>query len=79
MAQMNLFTKQKQIHRHTEQFCVCQGRWWRGVGWMGSLGVSRSKLLHLEWISNKVPHTEQGTVPDLLEETMMENNILKKE
>ena len=25
-----------------------------GVGWTGSLGVSRCKRLHLEWISNEV-------------------------
>ena len=25
-----------------------------GVGWTGILGVSRCKLLHLEWISNEI-------------------------
>ena len=25
-----------------------------GVGWMGKFGVSRCKLLYLEWISNEV-------------------------
>ena len=36
---MNLFTKQKQIHRHREQTCGCQGE--GGVGWgrTGSLGL----------------------------------------
>ena len=51
MAQMNLSTKQKQTHRHREQTCGCQD-----MGWMGTwgLGVSRCRLLHLEWISNEV-------------------------
>ena len=35
---MNLFTKQKQTHRHREQTCGCQGGWacgWDGVGVWG--------------------------------------------
>ena len=48
---MNLPTKQKQTHRHREQTCGCQG----GEGGMDwEFGVSRGKLLHLEWINNKV-------------------------
>ena len=36
MTQMNLFTKQKQIHRHREKTCGCQG----GGGWgRDGLGV----------------------------------------
>ena len=53
MTQMNLSTKQKQTHRHREQTCFCQGEgeWGReGLG----VWVSRCKLLHLEWINNKV-------------------------
>ena len=51
---MNLPTKQKQTHRRREQTCGCHGgggeRDGRGVwGWTG-----RCKLLHLEWIDNKV-------------------------
>ena len=47
MAQMNLSTKQKQTHRHSDQTCGCQE--------MGKeCGVGRCKLLHLEWINNKV-------------------------
>ena len=37
MAQMNLSTKQKQIHRHRAQTCGCQGG--GGEGWTGSLGL----------------------------------------
>ena len=48
---MNLSTKQKQTHRHREQTYGCQ---WGGgrVDW--EFGVSRCKLLHIEWINNKV-------------------------
>ena len=51
MTQINLSLKQKWIHRHREQICVTKGR--RG-GLDGECGVSRGKLLHLEWIDNKV-------------------------
>ena len=47
---MNLSTKQKETHRHREQTHSCQ----RGVGGTEEFGVSRCKLLHLEWISNEV-------------------------
>ena len=50
---MNLFAKQKQNHRHREQTWDCQGG--REVsGMVGEFGVSRHKLLNLEWISNEV-------------------------
>ena len=53
MAQMSLSTKQKQTHRHREQTWVCQGG--EGVSGMdGKFGVSRRKLLHLEWVDNEV-------------------------
>ena len=51
MTQMNLSLKQKWIHRHREQICVTKGR--RG-GLDGEFGVSRCKVLHLEWMDNKV-------------------------
>ena len=54
MAQMNLSTKQKQIHGHREQTCGCQGGW-GGSGMDGEFEVGRCKLLNLEWISNEVP------------------------
>ena len=46
---MNLSTKQKQIHKHSEQTCGCQGE--GGREWTESLGC---KLLHLECISNEI-------------------------
>ena len=50
MALVNLSTKQKQTHRHGEQTCDCQGA--GGMDW--EFGVSRCKLLHLEWRGNGV-------------------------
>ena len=51
---MNLSTKQKQSHRHGEQTGGGQGGEGMGEGWIGSLGISRCKLLYIEWINNKV-------------------------
>ena len=49
---MNLSIEHKQIHRHDEWACSCQGE---GKGGMDcEFGVSRWKLLHFEWISNEV-------------------------
>ena len=47
-------TKQKQTHRHREQTCGCQrgGRVGGGMDW--EFGISRCKLLHIEWVNNKV-------------------------
>ena len=40
-------------HRHRDQTCGCQGReGGRGRHW--EFGVRRCKLLHREWINNKV-------------------------
>ena len=51
MAQLNLSTKHKQTHRHGEQTWGCQ--WgWSGMDW--EFGVSRCKLLYLEWKSHEV-------------------------
>ena len=50
---MNLSTELKQTDRLGEQICGCQlGRGGRGMD--REFGVSRCKLLHLEWISNGV-------------------------
>ena len=50
MTQMNL--SKKQTHRHREQTCGCQG--WGGGSMDWEFGVSRCKLLHIEWMDNKV-------------------------
>ena len=48
---MNLSTEKK--HGLEEQTCGCQGgRSGSGMDWES--GVKRYKLLHLEWISNKI-------------------------
>ena len=52
MAQMNLSIIQKQIYRHREK-TVAKGEG-EGSGMDGEFGVSRCKLLHVEWISNEV-------------------------
>ena len=50
---MNLPTEKRQTHRHGEQTCGCQGGGGEsGMEW--EFGVSRCKLLHLEWISNEI-------------------------
>ena len=51
MAQMNLSTEQKQTHGHREQTCGCQEE---GSGMDWEFGVSKYKLLHLEWLRNEV-------------------------
>ena len=50
MTQMNLSAKQKQTPRCREQTCGCQ----EGRGWMDwKFGISRYKLVYIEWINNK--------------------------
>ena len=50
---MNLFTKQKQTHRHKEQIWVCQGV--GGKGWIGSLGLAYANYYIENGLNNKVP------------------------
>ena len=53
MAQMNFSTEKKQTLGHGEQTCGCQeGGGGSGMDW--EFGVSRYKLLYLEWINFKV-------------------------
>ena len=50
---MKLFTEKKQTHGHGEQTCGFQeGGGGSERDW--EFGVSRCKLLHLEWISNEI-------------------------
>ena len=51
---MNLSMKQKQTHRHRAQTCGCQGGGGVGGGMEWEFGISRCKLLYIEWINNKV-------------------------
>ena len=53
MAQVNLYTEKKQTHGHGEQTCGCHGiGGGSGIDW--EFGVSRCKLVHLEWMSNEI-------------------------
>ena len=52
MTPMNLSMKQKQSHRHREQTCGYHAG--TGKGCIGSLGISRCKLVDIGWINNKV-------------------------
>ena len=54
MAQMNLSVKWKQTHRQRTD-CGCQGG-----GEVGEFEVSRSKLVHIEWIHTEVPLCSTG-------------------
>ena len=72
---MNLSTEQKQTHRGRKQTCGCQGEGGgSGIDW--EFGISGCKLLHLEWLKNKVLLYSTGNY--LLEETMMEDNVRKR-
>ena len=59
MAQINLSTEKKQTHGLGEQTYGFQGGG-GGSGMDWEFGVSRCKLLHLEWISNEVPLYSTG-------------------
>ena len=54
MTQINTSAKQKQTHKYREQTCGCQMGWGDRRGKLGEFGISRGKLLYIEWISNKV-------------------------
>ena len=73
VAQTNLSTKQKQTHRHTDRLVVAEGG---GSGMDGEFGVSRCKLLHLEWVSNEVLLYSTGNYMQSLV-NMMEDNTRK--
>ena len=51
---MNQSGKQKETHRHREQTCGYQGGGEVGARMDWEFGDNRCKLLHLEWINNKV-------------------------
>ena len=50
---MNLSTEKKHTHGLGEQTCGCQ-EGWGGSGMDWELGLSRCKLLHLEWICHEI-------------------------
>ena len=46
-----------------------------GSGMDEEFGVSRCKLLHLEWISNEMLHIAQGTISNLLGQNMKKDSM----
>ena len=65
MIQMNLFTKQKQIHRHREQNVVAYGEGFGGeTEW--EVEVSRCKLLHISGIITRSYCIAQKTIFNVL-------------
>ena len=65
MAQMNLFTKQKQTHRHREQTVVAGvGEGGGGKDW--EFGISRCKVIYIGLINNKVLLYSKGTIFGIL-------------
>ena len=48
---MNLFTKQKETHRHRKQSYGCQRGNWGGINW--EFGINRNTLLCIKQINNK--------------------------
>ena len=71
---MNLSMKQEQTHEWREQTVAAMAE---GVGgridW--ETGVSRCKLLYIEWINKQVLLYSQGTIFSILRQTIMEKNI----
>ena len=60
MVQNEPFNR-KETHELGERNCGCQGEGGgRGMDW--ECEVNRSKLLHLEWISNEILLSAQGTI-----------------
>ena len=55
MAQMNLSTKQKQMYRHGEQTCGCQGQEGLGEGWTGSLGLVHANYSTFTMVKQQGP------------------------
>ena len=61
---MNLVTKQKQIHRLSEQTYGYWGRW--ETGWDREFGMDMYTLLYLNCITNKVLCKAQETLLNIM-------------
>ena len=66
--------KQKQTHRQREQTWDRQ-REWCGGGMDWEFGISRCKLLYIEWINNKILYIAQGTILSILRQIIREKNM----
>ena len=76
--QRNLFTKQKQTHRHRKQTCGYQ----RGKGGGGikqAFGISRYKLLFIKQINNKVLLYSTGNYIQYSCNNLIERQLLIEE
>ena len=73
MAQINLSTKLKEIHRHGEQTCGCQGE---RVGWTRSLGlVDQTITFRMNKQRGPPAQHMELTISSLWGQTMMEDDI----
>ena len=63
---MNLSMKQKWTHGHREQTCGCQRGGGGGEGMEWEFGVSRCKLLYIEWITTRSDCIAWGTIFNIL-------------
>ena len=71
MTQVNIHKGKKKTHGHGKLTWGCQGgKGGSGMDW--EYGVSRCKLLHLEWIS------KQETLSSLYWWNMMDDNMKKR-
>ena len=61
-TQMNSSMKQKQTYRHREQICGCQGETGVAGDGLREFGISRCKLLCIEWKTTWSYCIAQGTI-----------------
>ena len=74
MTQMNISVKKKQMHRHREQTCGCQGGGGEG-GKNWKFGISRCQLIYLRWINNKILLYTTGNYIQYLMINLREKNF----
>ena len=74
---MNLSAEKKQTHGLREQTCGCQVEG-GGSRMAWEFGISRCKLLHLEWISNEILLYSIGNYTQSLVMEMMEDDVRKR-
>ena len=64
---MNLFTKQKQTHRHTKKTHGYQrGKGWGGRNWEMGIDTYTLLILRIKWTTMGTYCIAQGTLPNAL-------------
>ena len=63
LKNMNVYTKQKQTHRHRKQTNSYQGGRGKGGGTNQGYGINRYRPLYIKWISNKDVLFHRETYP----------------